>query len=198
MNLDIQFLTMLTMVSGGVVMAALFDTYKRLLRPNTYWNRVIVDTLFFLTQGCLIFYLLFLANGGIIRFYLALAVLLGISAYYALFQSIYLPMLNGLIRLTINLYQLLSRVVQALILKPFIWIIQLAVTVLVGIISLVWKLILIIYKVIAFFIRPFIPKFVQNYLLNLLSICSRIIGKLKKDVLNLLNNRRRKDDKADS
>ncbi|WP_054754923.1 spore cortex biosynthesis protein YabQ [Piscibacillus salipiscarius] len=55
MNLDTQFLTMLTMVSGGVVMSAMFDTYKLLLRPQAYWNRVIVDMLFFLTQGCLIF-----------------------------------------------------------------------------------------------------------------------------------------------
>ncbi|WP_281356903.1 spore cortex biosynthesis protein YabQ [Piscibacillus halophilus] len=198
MNLDIQFLTMLTMVGGGVVMAALFDTYKLLLRPHTYWNRVIVDTLFLLTQGCLIFYLLFLANGGMIRFYLFLAVLLGISTYFALLQPIYLPILNGFIRLTVNINQLISRIVRALIIKPIIWVIRLVVTLLVGLLALIWRLVVIIYKIIAFFIQPFIPKFVQNYLLNLLAKCSRIINKLKLDMFNLWKNRGRKNDEADS
>ncbi|TFB21029.1 spore cortex biosynthesis protein YabQ [Filobacillus milosensis] len=198
MNLDTQLMTLVTMVGAGVFVTAMFDTYKLLLRPSTYWNRVIVDTLFFLTQGCLIFYLLFLTNGGMIRFYLFLAVLLGISAYFALLQPVYIPLLKGFIKLFIGIVNFLKNVIDRLILQPVFWVIRLLVALIVGTLTILWKIIDVIYRLIILLIRPFIPKFLQKYLLNLFKTCSRMVYKVKQGIFNLWKNRGRKDDEADS
>ncbi|GEL78250.1 spore cortex biosynthesis protein YabQ [Tenuibacillus multivorans] len=198
MSLDTQFLTLVTMVASGVVVSALFDTYKLLLRPTPYWNRVIVDTLFFLTQSCLVFYILFLSNGGILRFYLFLAVLLGISTYYAILQSVYTSFLNTFIQIIQSAYQFVKRILNKVLLQPIVRLIQLIIAIIVGILSVIWKILMMIYSVIIFLIRPFIPKFVQNYLLNLLVTCSRIMTRIKKGIRKFWNKRRRKDDEASS
>ena len=68
------------------------DTYQRFLKRGhrNRWIVFINDILFWMIQGLIIFYVLFLVNHGELRFYLLLALICGFSAYQALMKRLYL------------------------------------------------------------------------------------------------------------
>ena len=75
----------------GQFLGAALDTYNRFLKRSERkpWIVFIHDVLFWVIQGLLIFYVLFLVNEGEFRFYLFLALFCGFAAYQALFQKLY-------------------------------------------------------------------------------------------------------------
>ncbi|MCA0170812.1 spore cortex biosynthesis protein YabQ [Bacillus sp. RAR_GA_16] len=99
MTLSVQFYTMVAMVAMGVWLGIAMDTYSRFLHPNRKKNVWLYanDVIFWLLQGLLIFYVLYLVNEGAIRFYVFLAILCGYSAYRALFQPLYRRLLERII-----------------------------------------------------------------------------------------------------
>ncbi|MGM8215701.1 spore cortex biosynthesis protein YabQ [Bacillaceae bacterium W0354] len=198
MNIDVHFFTLLTMVAAGVFATSMFDTYKQLFRPKAFWSKVIVDTLFMLTQSCLVYYLLFITNGGVIRFYLFLAILLGISFYFAILQPVYLNILDLTIRAINKLYMLFKRLVNSVIVKPITWVVELLFSIVISIVLLLWKIILAILKVIKVILKPLIPTIVQKYLMNLLTICSNILSKTKNMLVQFWTSRRRKNGEGKS
>ncbi|MCT2346782.1 spore cortex biosynthesis protein YabQ [Niallia taxi] len=120
MTLSTQFMTMLAMVGMGLFFGISLDTYQFFLK-RAERKRIIVffhDLLFWVLQGLLMFYVLFLVNQGEIRIYLILALLLGFAAYQALLKSIYLSFLKLIISVSVRFYQLTVKLVVNLIYKP--------------------------------------------------------------------------------
>ena len=91
MTLTVQFYTMIAMVAMGVWLGVAMDTYSRFFHPSKskslwlYAN----DVVFWLLQGLLIFYVLYVVNEGELRLYVFLALLCGYAAYRALLQPLY-------------------------------------------------------------------------------------------------------------
>ena len=83
------------------------DTYNRFLKRSERkrWIVFIHDFLFWVIQGLLIFYVLFLVNEGEFRFYLFLALLCGFSAYQALLKSLYRSSLELFIKIVIKIFE---------------------------------------------------------------------------------------------
>lgn len=198
MNVGIHFQSLLTMVAAGVFSTAMFDTYKRLFRPNAYASKVIVDTLLMLTLTCFVYYLLFLVNGGVIRFYLFLAFLLGVSFYFAILQPVYLYLLQITLNLIDKTYLFLKRFIRHVIIRPITWIVNLLFTILISLLLFVWKVILFILKILLAIIRPFIPRIVQKYVMYFLTTCSKLIIKLKDQIIHYWTKWRRKNGKGES
>ena len=198
MNVGMHFNTLITMIASGVLVSMMFETYKLLFRPKTLSGKMIVDTLFMLTQSCLVYYLLFITNGGVIRFYIFLAVLLGVSIYFALLQSFFIKFLMWLIGVINEVYRFLKRSVIALIYRPIFWLIQVLLTIIISVILFLWKIILGILKLIKNIIKPFIPKIIQRYMLNFISRCSRIKDKAQYKLKNLWMRWRRENDEGKS
>ena len=72
MTLTVQFYTLLAMIGMGSIFGATLDTYQRFLKRGhrNRWIVFINDILFWMIQGLIIFYVLFLVNHGELRFYL--------------------------------------------------------------------------------------------------------------------------------
>lgn len=125
MTLTTQFYTLLAMIGMGSFYGAALDTYNRFLKRSERkrWIVFIHDVLFWVIQGLLIFYVLFLVNEGEFRFYLFLALLCGFSAYQALLKSLYQSSLELFIKIVINIFGFCVKSFQILVLLPIRWVV---------------------------------------------------------------------------
>ena len=125
MTLTTQFYTLLAMIGMGSFYGAALDTYNRFLKRSERkrWIVFIHDVLFWVIQGLLIFYVLFLVNEGEFRFYLFLALLCGFSTYQALLKNLYQSSLEIFIRIVINIFKFCVKTFQILIILPIRWVI---------------------------------------------------------------------------
>ncbi|SDD67592.1 spore cortex biosynthesis protein YabQ [Terribacillus halophilus] len=155
MTLTVQFLTIVSMIAGGVYLGAAMDTFRRFER---HWKkqvvmRYIMECSFWLMQTLLLFFLLFQVNQGEMRFYILLALLCGFAGYRALFQTSYRRVLEWLIRIIRRTMFITKRVLQVLILTPIRLVIQGLLMLAGGVIALLWKLIRLVLVVLFYPIR---------------------------------------------
>lgn len=182
MTLTIQFYTLLAMIGMGSGFGAALDTYSRFLNRSERkrWIVFIHDFLFWIIQGLLIFYVLFLVNEGEFRLYLFLALLCGFSAYQALFKGFYQRFLEFLIILVIKLARFIANSVHMLIFLPIKWVIVSILAIIIGIGKFVLTLLTWAGKILLFilniFWRPL--KWILTYIWNLLPVfVTKNVGK---------------------
>ena len=208
MTLTIQFYTLLAMIGMGSAFGAALDTYSRFLNRSERerWIVFIHDFLFWIIQGLLIFYVLFLVNEGEFRFYLFLALLCGFSAYQALFKGFYQRFLEFLIILVIKLARFIANSVHMLIFLPIKWVIVSILAIIIGIGKFVLALLKWAGKILLFilniFWRPL--KWILAYIWNLLPVFvtknvgkfynkgKGILLKIKNSIFRTLNGWRNK------
>ncbi|MCM3218059.1 spore cortex biosynthesis protein YabQ [Niallia taxi] len=207
MTLSTQFMTMLAMVGMGLFFGISLDTYQFFLK-RAERKRIIVffhDLLFWILQGLLMFYVLFLVNQGEIRIYLILALLLGFAAYQALLKSIYLSFLKLIISVSVRFYQLTVKLVVNLIYKPIktllLFLVSVVIFLLKGLMALVngvirvlrfiLKVILLPLKWLLSLIWLILPKKVK---LNVDKYSGKLAGyytMIKKYVKDWIKNRKK-------
>ncbi|MED3788476.1 spore cortex biosynthesis protein YabQ [Peribacillus frigoritolerans] len=208
MTLTIQFYTLLAMIGMGSGFGAALDTYSRFLNRSERkrWIVFIHDFLFWIIQGLLIFYVLFLVNEGEFRLYLFLALLCGFSAYQALFKGFYQSFLEFLIILVIKLARFIANSVHMLIILPIKWVIVSILAIIIGIGKFVLALLKWAGKILLFilniFWRPL--KWILTYIWNLLPVFvtknvgkfynkgKGILLKIKNSIFRTLNGWRNK------
>ena len=208
MTLTIQFYTLLAMIGMGSGFGAALDTYSRFLNRSERkrWIVFIHDFLFWIIQGLLIFYVLFLVNEGEFRLYLFLALLCGFSAYQALFKGFYQRLLEFLIILVIKLARFIANSVHMLIFLPIKWVIVSILAIIIGIGKFVLALLKWAGKILLFilniFWRPLI--WILTYIWNLLPVFvtknvgkfynkgKGILLKIKNSIFRTLNGWRNK------
>ena len=179
MTLATQFYTLVAMIGMGSFFGAALDTYNRFLKRSERkrWIVFIHDILFWVIQGLLIFYVLFLVNQGEFRFYLFLALLCGFSAYQALFKNIYLNCLELFIKIVIKLFGICVKFVQLFIYFPIKWIIVMIISLLFGI----WKVLFFLFKwsgkLLSMTLRVVIIKLIQWILIKLWKIMPETVTK---------------------
>ncbi len=141
MSLDIQFVTLISMISMGICFGAAFDTYNRFLvrSKRKAWIVFINDVLFWCIQALLIFYVLYESNYGEWRFYILLALLCGYSAYQALFKHLYKQFLESAIHSVHQTVLFLKRLGVLLLVRPITGLITFIITVIVFFLQLVLK-----------------------------------------------------------
>ncbi|WP_100011851.1 spore cortex biosynthesis protein YabQ [Lentibacillus sediminis] len=183
MTLSVQFITMAAMVFSGFYLGIVQETFRRL---TVYWkNRVVLtyvlEACFWLTQTLLIFYVLFRANGGEIRFYILLACLLGFSMYQVFAAGVYKRLLEQIIRIVAKIYRFFARTVQLLIIAPVKWLVLLLVTIITGLLKALGAVLLFVWKVLIAPIRwlfqgiwRMLPKKIQKNLHKLAGVYSTI------------------------
>jgi spore cortex biosynthesis protein YabQ len=182
MTLTIQFYTLLAMIGMGSGFGAALDTYSRFLNRSERkrWIVFIHDFLFWIIQGLLIFYVLFLVNEGEFRLYLFLALLCGFSAYQALFKGFYQRFLEFLIILVIKLARFIANSVHMLIFIPIKWVIVSILAIIIGIGKFVLALLKWAGKILLFILNVFWRplKWILTYIWNLLPVfVTKNVGK---------------------
>ncbi|MEW9672689.1 spore cortex biosynthesis protein YabQ [Ammoniphilus sp. 3BR4] len=156
MSLKIQAITMLLMVTCGMTMGLLYDTY-RVMKGQTGlrgWLVIICDLLFWASCIFLVFGTLLRVNDGIVRVYLFLGMGIGAWLYFALFHSFYVKWFLRFINLVKAIYRFSVRVFQLVIIKPIILLYKVIITVIVAVSLFIWKVILFIYGLLQ---RIFVP-----------------------------------------
>ncbi|MEH7546999.1 MULTISPECIES: spore cortex biosynthesis protein YabQ [Bacillaceae] len=204
MTLSTQFLTMLSMIGMGSLFGAMFDTYQRFLnRPKQKaWIVFINDILFWVIQALIIFYTLFIVNSGELRFYIFIALLCGFAAYQALLKGIYLRLLEIGIQSVIAIYNFIRKMIQLLIYKPIVGLIQLLIVIILALgrglltlVKFVYKVLLFILKVILFPLQKTVLLFWKLLPKSLKKTVEKLYNKTAgnlKEIMNYINKWRDK------
>lgn len=183
MTLSVQFLTMVSMIAGGLYLGIALDTFRRFQR---HWKRNVIlvyvmEVFFWLTQVFILYYILFRVNAGELRFYVFAACLLGFSAYQAFATNLYKRLLEKIILIIAKIYQFLYQLVKTLIITPIIYIAQLLITFIVflfnavlAVVGFVLKCIYIPLKWIFIRIYHLLPKKMKVFLHHLAGFYSKI------------------------
>lgn len=199
MTLDTQFLTMISMVVGGIYLGFANDTYRRLIdrRKITTIFLYFLEVSFWLIQTAILFYVLYQVNYGEIRFYIFLAILLGISMYVVMFQTLYQRILEIIIEIIKQIIYLIIRTIDTLIISPIKWVISLIVTIVTYTIYFIIKIVSFFLRVLFYPVKLFInllekllPEKVLKNVTKILKFCSTILYKFKSRVKKLFAKRR--------
>lgn len=199
MTLSIQFMTILSMIAGGVYLGAALDTYRRFAHRirKKKWLIYSAEILFWVGQTVILFYLLFKVNNGELRVYVYIACLLGFSMYQALFKRSFHKVLDLFIRISCAIGRFLRRLFQTVIFRPIAGLVQIAIVCILSIIQLVGTIIGFIGKICLYplmlllkGINRLLPQRLRKMLHKVTILCSTIGNRCKKIWTRIYNKRR--------
>lgn len=110
------------MAAMGSYLGAAIDTYNRFLfrSKRKSWLVFLNDIFFWILQGLIFFYVLFVINQGELRFYIFLAILCGFAAYQSLLKRGYARVLEIIITMIISIYRYAVKIFLMLIYRPIV------------------------------------------------------------------------------
>ncbi|WP_077329967.1 spore cortex biosynthesis protein YabQ [Virgibacillus siamensis] len=199
MTLNVQFITMIAMVIGGLYLGIIQETFRRF---SVHWKRrrvmaYFMEISFWLSQTMILYYLLFRVNNGELRFYVFVAVLLGFSVYQALVANIYKRLLEQIISIVLKCFRIIEKVINFLIITPVKFIIQVAVTCVMFVLHILLNIVRYVLKVV---VAPILwifralfgilPENIQNKLYKIAEFYSTIENTCRKWVKKILFKRR--------
>ncbi|WP_374702736.1 spore cortex biosynthesis protein YabQ [Bacillus sp. V5-8f] len=192
----------------GSYFGAALDTYNRFLQRSKRksWIVFINDFLFWIVQGLIIFYVLFLVNEGELRLYSFVALFCGFSAYQALMKGVFLKCLEAVIHLIIVTANFFIKSFQTLIYHPIKWLVSGIILLITGLVKGIYSLfcwfLKMIYSVVKIITKPIIWIFTEVWNLlpksvtkNIGKIYNRITGffyKIKKFIKRTVEKWRNK------
>lgn len=146
MTLDIQLITILSMIIGGFYLGIAHETYRRF---TPYWKHhtflvYFLEVSFWLSQTGILFFLLYKVNAGELRLYIFAACLLGYSIYQVVAATIYKKLLELMIRFIVSIYRGCRKVIQILLITPLKWLFNLLLMILIVSGQVILKLIMIV------------------------------------------------------
>ncbi|WP_335872106.1 spore cortex biosynthesis protein YabQ [Bacillus sp. 2205SS5-2] len=186
MSLTIQFYTMIAMIGMGGFFGASLDTYHRFLKRSerNRWIVFVHDVLFWLMQGLLIFYILYLINYGEIRFYIFIALICGFSGYQALVKSYYISLLEFMIRLVVAFYEFCAKMFLVLVFRPLRWLIFLIISFLITLGKGLYSLTLGVLRIVWFLL-----KLILSPIYLMFKLIWNVLPKSLKKILNKYYNK---------
>lgn len=156
---------MLASAGTGIWFGASFDTYKRFTRSSKRfrWTKVLNDLLFWILQALVFFYVLFIVNYGEIRFYFFLALLLGYATYRALLDRLYAQILEWVIKLLQITVHFFTTMIKVLVINPSIWLLKVLISLCMIMLTVIWRSVSFLLKILLFPFRFLVNKYVQAY-----------------------------------
>jgi spore cortex biosynthesis protein YabQ len=172
----------------GIWLGAAMDTYHRFLgSPRQFrWTHLVNDLFFWCGQGLFLFYVLLRVNEGEMRFYVLLALLLGYSTYRALFQRIWMQVLEWLIRTVIAIYRIIVRLIKLFIVLPLKWLLQVVLALCMILLSTIWRIVYFLLKIVILPVRWLLEKaggrftFLGKWKMNIFSSTEKVRDRLKR------------------
>ncbi len=183
MTLTVQFYTMVAMVAMGVWLGIAMDTYSRFLHPSKKKSMWLYanDVVFWLLQGLLIFYVLYVVNEGELRLYVFLALLCGYAAYRALLQPLYRSVLERIIIIITGLIHFVRTLFIHIVYRPVRFILKVLLSLCMMVVSIgttifwfIIKLFWVPLKWIFFLIWKLIPRSIRNALIKVAGFADKI------------------------
>lgn len=195
MTLQVQFLTMVSMIVGGFYLGIARDSFRRF---SPYWKRrnflrYFLEITFWMFQTLLLFYILYRVNAGELRVYIFLACMLGFSMYQVLFASLYKKILEVIIRMLLMVYRFCKKVIYICIIVPIrglVYLILLVFQLIISILSFIIKLIITPLGWIIKLFFSLLPKELQKNIRKLIEFYSIIKNTSINWFKNILFKRR--------
>ncbi|MFS0673871.1 spore cortex biosynthesis protein YabQ [Ornithinibacillus sp. 179-J 7C1 HS] len=199
MTLSVQFLTMVSMIGGGLYLGMALETFRRFQK---HWKENLflvyfMEVSFWLTQVFILYFVLFQVNAGELRFYVFAACLLGFAAYQVFAANLYKRLLERMIIIIYRIYQFLRNVVNMLIIAPIRYMIKLLIAaviflfnLLILIVGFILKCIYIPLKWFFSMIYRLLPQKFKLFLHHLAGFYSKIQNICRK-VLRYITAKRR-------
>lgn len=150
---------MFLMLGSGFCLGVILDTY-RVLKGRFQirgWVVSLIDLLYWFVSSGLVFSLLFWSNWGELRFYIFLAIILGVFLYYQWLSQSMTRLIRACIQLVEYLIQLLMKTVQIVVIQPILFTIQLIRKLLLFLLQLIWKMLqisLYLFRPLLWLVRP--------------------------------------------
>jgi len=119
-----QVHTFMLIAASSVLLGLLFDTYRVLrghFRPPWIVTSV-ADLLYWLVAVCIAFLALLFGNWGELRFYVFIAMLSGVAAYYRLASRHAIKIIVLLLKLFFSLWHTIKRTVLFTVVKPVVFV----------------------------------------------------------------------------
>lgn len=185
MTIEIQFASFFSMIVTGFYLGCMFDTNERIARAikgHLIFN-FICQFIFWLIQSVLIFYGLVRVNGGQVRLYFVIAIILGYWLYFFWFRRVYQLILEKIIWLIQAVFLTFLKIANLLLIKPVKFVFQAFLTVVNLAIMIVMKLLSFLLLILSWLFRPIfliIPKNMRKYLVSLPQLYSKIIDTFGK------------------
>ncbi|MGF7015773.1 spore cortex biosynthesis protein YabQ [Ornithinibacillus bavariensis] len=183
MTLSVQFITMISMITGGIYLGMALDTFRRFQR---HWKHNVfflyfMEISFWLTQTFILYYTLYSVNAGELRVYVFVACLLGFATYQALLSNLYKRILERIISIMLRIYQFFTKLLQWTVVAPIKYIFRLLFasvillfnTILI-VIGFTLKILFLPIKWIAMLVYRLLPKKIKLFLHHLAGFCSKI------------------------
>src|SRR5690625_1046895 len=191
MTLQVQFITMISMIIGGFYLGIARDTY---LRFSPYWRqriflRYFFEIAFWMGQTLLLFYVLYRVNAGELRVYVFIACMLGFSIYKVIFSLLYKRVLEMIIRTLFMIYQFCKKVIRIFIITPIrgiLYLILLLFQFIISILFFVVKLIFIPIRWTLGLAFSLLPKKIQKIIRKLEEFYSIMKNTRIKWIKNIL------------
>jgi spore cortex biosynthesis protein YabQ len=113
---------MASMICSGVALGLLFDTYRVLSGEFRFPRWIIppLDLLYWAVGTLAVFRILFLSNGGEVRLYVFLAMMIGVSFYFGLLSGFFIKGIGWTIERIKQLIRSLIRLGDLFIIRPLI------------------------------------------------------------------------------
>lgn len=195
MSLDTQFLTMLMMIAGGVYIGMALDSYREFekLMKRRRLLTIMFEILFWILQGMILFYLLFIVNYGELRLYIFLAILCGFAAYQALLKEKYLFIFHKVIHFIQRCIQLCQKFIHFFIIQPVRTCYKIIKALVLWLISSILTLLYLVFKILIWPLRligSLLWALTPNKLKKSFHQFAGIYNKTKNIVYNWWTNRR--------
>jgi spore cortex biosynthesis protein YabQ len=195
------------MAAMGSYLGAAIDTYNRFLfrSKRKSWLVFLNDIFFWILQGLIFFYVLFVINQGELRFYIFLAILCGFAAYQSLLKRGYARVLEIIITMIISIYRYAVKIFLMLIYRPIVSLLLGCVSLITIIgkglfvlvkwtIQFIWMIIKILFTPVKWLLILFwnlLPKHIKKTVEKLYNKLAGYYQVIKNTIINVLSRWRK-------
>jgi spore cortex biosynthesis protein YabQ len=193
-SLNVQFLTLAAMALSGAALGLLFDAYRVLSGEFRFprWLIPPLDLLFWFAGTLAVFRVLYESNGGELRLYVLLALMIGLSFYFGLMSPGVIRVIRFVIKVCRQIVLFFRRLFHLLVIKPLIGLYRVAIVFLgflaalsIFLSRLVIQLAYPLWKLLSWIFRPLVSKLgklirAERWLFPAGQVISRGIAKVKK------------------
>jgi spore cortex biosynthesis protein YabQ len=115
------------MMMCGLAMGTVFDVYR--VASHRFhvarWLLPALDVVYWAAATLGVFSILLESNQGEVRMYVFLGLGIGVTGYFGLFSGWVVKLSGSLINILISLFRFIGKLVNTLLLIPFLWIVRL-------------------------------------------------------------------------
>jgi spore cortex biosynthesis protein YabQ len=126
-NAAAQWMTIASMMMCGLAMGTVFDVYR--VASHRFhvarWLLPALDVVYWAAATLGVFSILLESNQGEVRMYVFLGLGIGVTGYFGLFSGWVVKLSGSLIDILKSLFRFIGKLVNTLLLIPFLWIVRL-------------------------------------------------------------------------